>query len=131
ELDALRLEYDQLAGTEQTEHNLDRIASGGRGEHVGETMRRQRVEVVADGAEPANPHVRVGRSVLGADVRDVVRQIDEAEIELEAERLARAGRERRRDRREDRSLQPRGRAAAAVDGRLLIDRRRRVVVVEA
>ena len=54
----------------------------------------------------------------------------EPEIELEAERLARARRERRGDRRKRRPVQPRRRLAAAVDRRLVIHRRRRVVVVE-
>ena len=59
---------------------------------VGEAVRGKRVEDVADGAEPADAHVRVGRAVLGADVRDVVGQVGQPEIELEADRLARAGR---------------------------------------
>ena len=46
---------------------------------------REHVEVVGDGAEPADADVRIRGSVLGADVGHVVRQIRQAEIELEAQ----------------------------------------------
>src|SRR4029453_13652030 len=72
-----------------------------------------------------------GRTVLGADVRDVIRQIGETEVKLEAEWLSRARRKRGRDGGENRSMHPGRRLAAAVHTRLVIDHRRRVVVVEA
>ena len=66
----------------------------------------------------------------GAEVRHVVGQVHQAELELDAHRVLRRGVERRRDRREHRALQPRGRPPAAVNGGLVIHRRGAVVVVE-
>ena len=88
------------------------------------------MEVVGHGPEPADAHIGLGRTVLGADIRDVVRRVREGEIELERQRVVDVARERGRDRLERRAVEHRGRLAVRADHRLVVHGSRGMVEVE-
>src|SRR5260370_37300531 len=94
---------------------------------VGETSGSEHMEVVRDGTEPSDAARRVGRSIFSANVCDIERKIRPSEIEFETQRILCRVIERRGDRLECRTMEPRRGPSAIVDDRLVVDGGRRMI----
>ena len=84
-------------------------------ELVGKRAHRKRMRDVRHGPVPAHAHVRGRRRGLDLHVGHVPRDVGGAQLHLEAGACARVGPEQRHDRRERRSVEPRGHLARGVE----------------
>jgi len=87
------------------------------------------VRNVENGTEPADAHVREGLAVLAADVRNGIRQVDDALTELAIARVSDVRLERRGNGREYGSMQPRADMTLPVERGFQMLRIDRMVII--